>query len=115
MLAISVGLPVRRLGHQARERQRTSDRKNGKKQPFLIETKAELTDAEERGINEHASEDPTQQISTQVARDRHVTGQLGYRLPASDLREYFCIKLDERVLGHGRSQESNGHPNQRGD
>src|SRR5258708_17475174 len=42
---ISVGLPLRRLGHQPRNRQRASDGENSKKQPFSIETKTKLADA----------------------------------------------------------------------
>src|SRR2546421_5930075 len=115
MSPISVGLPVRRLGHQAREGQGAGDGQNRERSPFLIEAETEFSDAKERGINKHAAKDPTEEVAPQVARDRNVAGELGYRLPASDLRTNLGIKLDERVLRYGRSEESNDDPNQCGD
>src|SRR6266478_2684953 len=72
--------------------------------------KTELTDAEESGINENAAQDPAEQISAQVARDRHIAGQLGDRLPAGNLGTYLLIKFMGITWGTRGRRKGNAIP-----
>src|SRR5207302_6028256 len=113
--AMSVRLPLRRLRHQPRDRQPTDNCHDGKQETRLIPAKAQLTDAEQRGIDEDASQQPAQKVLPEVARDRFISCELRYGLPSGDLRAHFPVELHECVAWLRRRQEGDTDPNQGGD
>src|ERR1700687_5828099 len=91
--AISACLPLRRLGHEPGDGYPAGNRHNRENKSHLIPSEAQLTNTEQRGIDEDAPQDPAQKILPQIARDGLVSCELRYGMPSGDLRANFPVRL----------------------
>src|SRR5258708_31135152 len=97
MSGISACSPLRRLGHQPRDRKPTDNRHDGKHETCLVSAKTQFTNAEESRIDKDTAQQPAHEVLAQIARDGLVFCQFRHWLPSGDLRPNFAVELHEGI------------------